>query len=509
MPERSTEQQLADALDALASAQATNEVLIRRVEELEGGPHVERGALARALAGMQQELNRRSVRLEQSEASYRALYESSPSPMLTLDGRGTVVACNRRCLEWLERSADDLLGRPLTNLFGDGDREDLQRLIDADWIWASERRLTLADGRRAQLTVVPLTSGGVERFYLTLHDVTTIGLLDEARGKRRRLEELAGLAGAVARELTDPVSIVQGRLELLLELGVRNEDSVMRHLGLALEHAHRVSDTLRNLRLVGRSASPTLAKVFVAEIVDEALRMIGPRSEHVRVDVTPPDLVAGGDGAMLARVVANMVRRGLDSSPRREPMEVKAVRTRDGVELTVTTRVSHRSRESVGPDPYSIDQTLLQSVGGRIELLPHGEGVRALLPLPPGQRVRAKPVVNQLLAVGQPAFAATLNELLARDGFSITSSPNGETALQHLASDGEVDAVATELILDGMSGLALAEQVMQNHPGLQGRVVVVTESPLSAPPSSVITLASPLRRVDVLGALGRRVRDRL
>jgi hypothetical protein len=39
--------------------------------------------------------------------------------------------------------------------------------------------------------------------------------------------------------------------------------------------------------------------------------------------------------------------------------------------------------------------------------------------------------------------------------------------------------------------------------------VVVTESPLSAPPSSVITLASPLRRVDVLGALGRRVRDRL
>jgi len=68
--------------------------------------------------------------------------------------------------------------------------------------------------------------------------------------------------------------------------------------------------------------------------------------------------------------------------------------------------------------------------------------------------------------------------------------------------------VATERCLEGISGLTLAEEVLRRQPRLRGRVLLITDARLPSVPSTVIALSSPLRRVALLTALGKRGRRR-
>src|SRR5690606_9858180 len=132
--------------------------------------------------------------------------------------------------------------------------------------WAAERRYRLADGHPVELRSQRMV-GRTARWLVQIGSTKARDVLDEARDLRHRSDTLAGLAGAVARELNDPMSIVQGRLELLLELGVTDADVARHHLHIALEHARRISATLRNLRLVGRTSHPGTHRVAISDVV--------------------------------------------------------------------------------------------------------------------------------------------------------------------------------------------------------------------------------------------------
>lgn len=439
---------------------------------------------------------------------WQALYEGLPDPLLTIDAAGVVLACNRTGLEWLDLSAADVIGRPMGALFQEGSRSEVEQLVAAGWTWAPERRFTLVDGRLVGLNAVP-APGSPARWHVTIHDLTARAVLDEAADQRRRMEALADLAGAIARELNDPMSIVQGRLELLLDVGPTDADTMRRHLEVALEHARRISATLRNLRLVGRTSVPKTEPVFLAEAVDEALELVGPRARQVSVELRPPDVATSGESAMYARVLANLVRRALDLSPRQGRVELKCRNDRNQVVVRVTTRGRLRDGGEVpSRQSFSIDETLLASVGGRLEIEAGPAEVVFTLILPPAprQRVRARPVEERLLVVGSEVFRSHVEALLVKEGFAILGTPTGEGALQVLESEASVDAVVAELLLDGMSGLGLAETVLRDHPGLRGRILVVSNTRIDNAPPSVVPLCEPLRRRTLLEALGRRVR---
>jgi PAS domain S-box-containing protein len=59
-------------------------------------------------ARMEIERSRIEAALRESESRYRDLYDSAPSPILTLDTEGRIIACNRRFLLWAGISEGDL-----------------------------------------------------------------------------------------------------------------------------------------------------------------------------------------------------------------------------------------------------------------------------------------------------------------------------------------------------------------------------------------------------------------
>ncbi len=429
------------------------------------------------------------------EALRRARIDAEP--LLHLSSDAVVLGAYGSAVAWL---GDDAIGRPFATLFEES--EEAQACVDAEMMAIDELGLTLADGRRVAVTATPCVDGWLVR----LQDVTALRVLAEALAQRERLQALEGLASALARELNDPMSIVQGRLELLLELGVADAGSMAHHQRVALDHARRISATLRNLRLVGSSSSRRLQHVLLSAVVEDALTFLGPRGVRVQVDIEPSDLAVGGLRPMYTRVLANTLRQTIEGSAR-GPVHLHARRKGQRVCVRVDLGRRGRSEPLEGAD-LSIDRTLLKSVGGQLKARRIGRAptFELLLPLPPAVRGRARPVDSTLLVVGSDRFADSVQTLLAKDGFAFQWAGTGEEALEATGSP-PPDAVLAELILPGaLSGLALGRQLAQRFEALKGRIVVVADGPIRTLPDPLLTVSRPLSRAGILDALGRRVR---
>lgn len=453
-------------------------------------------------------------------AALGSLADALPDPLLVVESDGRVSACNATAERCFQLDKARIVGGPVASLFDPDCRDEIRRLVTAGWAWVSERRFTLVDGRLVGLNARPWASPDGSRFLVSCHDLTTRWVLDEAADQQRRLETLADFAANIARELNDPMSIVQGRLELLLELGVDDPDAVRRHLDVALEHARRVSATLCNLRLVGRTTEPIHELVGIDAVVTEAMELVGPRARSVAVEIRPPDLATSGEAAMYVRVFASLLRRALDQASRTGQVEFRAVIEGGQVVARITTRGrlprgwaeerAHRGpaeEDGRAAESTTIDETLLASAGARlwVDSGPGERVYRVFLPPAPHRRARAKPVEEHLLVVGAEELDRNIRTLLGREGFAFTWASGADQAAA-LCATTRFDAVVTELLLDGMSGLGLAELLLREHPALAARIVLVAPTRMETVPPSVIPVDLPLRRRPLLEALGRRLR---
>jgi CheY-like chemotaxis protein len=103
--------------------------------------------------------------------------------------------------------------------------------------------------------------------------------------------------------------------------------------------------------------------------------------------------------------------------------------------------------------------------------------------------------------------------LLANMGYSVTSAASGNEALHFLYSENGCDAVVTDVLMPGMSGVEFAQRARAARPGLP--VVLLTGKPdgiESAVASGVVPLIKPVsseRLSQVLGdAFGQRLTRR-
>ncbi len=441
--------------------------------------------------------------------------DSAPEPLLLLDRHGAIVECNAVARCWFA-DLPALIGQPIGELFQPEDARWVEGLSEVRWLGVGERRLALRDGRRVCLEAREL---GDDAWALSMRDVTARVALDDELDHRSRMEALSDLAGSLARELNDPTSIVLGRLELVVELDGEMSNETRRHLEVALDHARRIAATMRNLRLVGVAGVPRIARVDVEAVVREAMDIVGPRLRARQLVVDVPDgLCAGGERATYARLFAMLLGHALDGTRRDTQLSVVAERWAEGVNVGVcgglggappeTLMVDHGARDGAASGlGLSLARTLLRSVNGRLEVR-RGRGavwVNVSLPDPPPRRARARPAVERVLVVGTSRVHEEVRELLSSEGYEIGWSESAEEALTVLA-ESSLGGVIAQVLLPGMSGLALAEEIERRWPEVAEHTVLLAGARDWAWEGSARVLRAPLHRNDVMSALGRRVR---
>jgi hypothetical protein len=446
----------------------------------------------------------------------------APVPVFSVSADDLILATNS--------AGERLLGtlcpgsQGFSSLFHPNSVASLHKRLGVRWEGAREYVATLSNGHTADITVDVRAEGEERNYLFCVQDRNLQHQMFEVEQDRSRARSMTDFARSVARDLNDPMAIVTGRLELLLQLdpSTREPEFLERSLRTALAHARSVSAALHNFRLIGRSPEREYERVCLAAVIAEACELLGKRGLDITVrfldDQT--DRVIGGDAAIYSRVLADLFRICIVSRYTGNEIGIHYELGLKEVQVSVAPYLSlaaykNGAKSTIIANSEGCFQgaevvlTLLQSVGAVLETRELGATRVFTLrtPLPPLQRVRAKVTKQRLLVVGREGLAKTIKTLVGRDGYEVAGVCSAGAALEHTDGQSGFDYVVTELVLPDMSGLDLADALLSARVPLTSRPIVISPQQDLHLPESVQVLHFPISRHTLLTALGENPRS--
>ncbi len=476
---------------------------------------VEVTTFAATLAGVMVERARNLEALHDRETRLRLIFESGPECVKVLDADGGLLEMNPAGLRLIEAdSIAQVRGAPVGNLVMPEHRERfvaLTRAVALGGEGSLEFEITGLKGTRRWLEThaVPLrdTHGRITAVLGITRDVTERKTLAAQLLQAQKLESVGRLAGGVAHDFNNMLSVIQGQTELALQ-DLPPGSALAEHLREVLEAAQRSAVLTRQLLAFARR-EPSAPRVIdlnarIQDVMGMLARIIG---EGVTVAWQPQPGVwpVRIDPGQLDQILTNLAVNARDAMGGSGTLTVKVgnvARAAEGAEvrdyalLTVTDTGVGMDAETQGRifEPFFTTKPLGQGTGlglstvygiarqngGAVEVeSAPGQGAtfRLFLPRcadeaparaePAGRRQSVGGRETILVVEDEPSLLALVGRVLRRAGYQVLEarSPDDAEALvrQH---DGPINLVLTDMVMPGMTGRELWRRVKPLRPGL-------------------------------------------
>ena len=445
--------------------------------------------------------------LREAETRFTQAFQLSPIGFLMtslVDFR--VLEVNAAYLEMWKVSRSAVIGRPANELPARMPDEVAQvveqRLMTEHHIRDLEYAFTSPDGEKghARVSLTVLERNGAPYLLTMISDVTAEKRAQAERAafedrlrQSQRLESVGRLAGGVAHDFNNCLTVLAGYTEELSETIPLTES--LREVMDEMRHAiERGSSLTRDLLTFGRQEILEPRVEDLNDLVGDATRMVRRvLSEDIDLVVSldrscKPVLI---DRQHWSSVILNLCLHGRDAMPRGGRIEV---RTRAGrgsdtgdVFLEVSDTSAGVSAEECARmfEPFhsgarsglglSVVHGIVAQSGGRIEVesvVDRGTKFTIRLPtttvearatLHPHDELR-KGII--LVAEDEDRVRRLACRALRANGFEVLEAANGDDALRALEGAPKVDLLLTDLIMPGMTGRELAEEAKRRRPDL-------------------------------------------
>lgn len=447
----------------------------------------------------------------------RAWLDALPVALLVMDDSGAVAELNSAGAELLGYERDELVGRPIQDVFAD---EAMQWILGVD---SSADARCRSHARHRTGLEIPVELGLVASedrsvvVYLTdLRDREALSVALERAGHNERLSSLGRIAASVAHEINNPLSYVTANLDVAAQCiasgaAAAPDGRPLRDFIVdSQQGAWRVARLVRQLLRVARDrgGDEPHTDVRLADVVRTASSMV--RAEIMearyieRLDEDLPPLAA--DETQLAQVVVNLLMnaaQAIATAPAKETHEI-VVTTRargdrqelwvedtgPGVPLELRARVCDpfftTKASGVGTGlGLSICADIVARHQGvlRVEEADHG-GARFVVDLPakraaavlddPRAAASATPTPARILFIDdEDSLRRAWSRLL--DPHEVVALAPRE-ALERVVAQGDhrFDVVLCDLMMPEVDGIDVYEQLREHAPELTDRFVVVT-----------------------------------
>jgi two-component system cell cycle sensor histidine kinase/response regulator CckA len=389
--------------------------------------------------------------------------------------------------------------------------------IVAECLASGRSRLSLetAHGRnKFSWSFYPIAGQQVVHCYVG--DITDRQSLEEQLRQAQKMEAIGQLAGGVAHDFNNILTVIMGHLGLLRESPHLAEE-INESLSEISAAASRAAKLTGQLLAFSRRQVLSISALDVNEVVTHLTKMLRRiLGEHVsmQLDFSPEQLTFQGDAGLMEQVLVNLAVNARDAMP-------------EGGTLKITTRAVKRLPPSTSDQPgpkqlgeyvqLSVADTgtgippeirakifepffttkevgkgtglglatvfgIVQQHDGRIEVKSepgHGTTFHVFLPrlavtptaAPARQVVLSPRGRNELVLFveDEPSVQEMGTQALRRQGYRVMTASNGRAAReiwnQHKA---EIALLLTDMIMpEGVSGQQLARQLLEEKPGLK------------------------------------------
>jgi len=284
------------------------------------------GRLIRAFNNMTESLNRTTVSRDRVDI----ILESIRECLLVMNTKGHIVRVNSSTCRLLRYSEDELVDHPLIPLVLP-DSAPLQQALMAVQAGEKERLEMESTFRRSDGTLVPVLlsyvplrdhASGFAGAVCTAVDMTPIKRNEEERVKlqaqlyqSQKLETVGTLAGGVAHDFNNNLSVTAGYLELAMKR-MESGDRVRDYLEKAHYAIERCRDIVRQLLTFSRSMPVERKMISLGDVVEKTLRLMRgtiPSDIVVDTETAGHGGVVEGDETQLHQVVMNLASNAVQA----------------------------------------------------------------------------------------------------------------------------------------------------------------------------------------------------
>ncbi len=271
--------------------------------------------------------------LRSSEMLFHSVWENSVDGMRLTDQDGTIVAVNEAFCQLVSMERIELEGRPFTVVYADSeDREQTlqqyRQRFHERVIWTeTERRLTLHNGNSVVLenTNSFVDLRGQRPLLLGLfRDVTTQTRLEEQLRQSQKMEAIGQLAGGVAHDFNNILTVIGGHASMLLNCNL--ESLTARSAQQIAQATERAAGLTRQLLTFSRRQVMQPCRLDMNEVVSNMTKMLGRLlGEDVTLQLTywdQPSLVQA-DASMMEQVLLNLAVNSRDAMPMGGQLAIK------------------------------------------------------------------------------------------------------------------------------------------------------------------------------------------
>ncbi len=463
--------------------------------------------------------DRLEERVRERTAELEAVIETSPIPIAAIDPKGNVTLWNRAAEEVFGYTRDEMLGKPYAPVDAE-DRKNyenvMKRITAGEPIAALETRARRKDGSMLDVAIysAPLRApaGRPLGVLAMIADRTERNRLEGRLRQSQKMEAVGKLAGGIAHDFNNLLTAITGYTDLLyLRLP---GDIGKRELSEIRKASDRAASLTRQLLAFSRQQVLQPRVIDVNDVVGNLggmlSRLIGEDVELV-VSLAKEIGRVKADPFQLEQVLMNLAVNARDAMPRGGKLTIET----KNVALAETYTRAHPdvvpgdyvmiavSDTGVGMDsetrsrifePFFTTKPLgkgtglglstvygivKQSQGHMWVYSEPGQGATFKVYLPvhleeeeaapatAPARVVPRGWETILVVEDEESLLDLVAEILKDAGYHVITASGPKAALRavHEHRDGGIHLLLTDVVMPGMSGRVLADQITQERPG--------------------------------------------
>lgn len=484
--------------------------------EIHGVPLLTRGRLSGVFAIYQDigERLRAEDALKESEERFRLLAEASFEGIVVSDD-GRILDANEQYARMVGIDAAALIDRHVLEFVAPDDRPEVESKLGQDYLHPYDHHALRADGSQFLVEVHGRTMpyDGRPLRVTTVRDITEQKRLEEETRQSQKMEVVGRLAGSIAHDFNNILTIITGYGQLLssqladhplaemaeeIRQAARRASMLTQRLldfsrkrPAQVEAAH-LNGLLRGMEKMMRRLLPAdielhlrldarldVVLVDPGQMEQMVLNLVVnagdamPRGGMLVITTTDVELDAGqrvadlDDGPYVAMEITD-TGSGMDDDTLQHAFDpfftTKERGKGTGLGLSTVYNIVHQSHGAITVDSRPQQGSTFRILLPRVQRSPvdpgNSEDLRPKTPAPAGDGVTVL-VVEDMEGVRKMA----VNYLRSLD-YRVVEASDGQQALHRLEDDPSIRLVLTDMVMPEMNGPEMAEKALEMRPDL-------------------------------------------